>query len=87
MGTMLGLLGLVLGAWAVRSVCIKQEDNRKKLAKAVICGWYFLIAGGLGGTEPEKAPLAIAMMAVGAALVLYWDYAYKKKQAARSESA
>ncbi|WP_240343593.1 hypothetical protein [Erwinia persicina] len=46
MGTMLGLLGLMLGAWAVRSICMKPMGNIKKVTLSLIAGLYFLSAGG-----------------------------------------
>jgi len=71
MGTMLALLGLVLGAWAVRGICLKQQSNISKLIKSLIAAGYFLGIGGLAGTEEDKAPLAIVLLLIGAALVWY----------------
>lgn len=77
MGTMLGLLGLVLGAWAVRSICIRQMDDVKKIILSLIAGLFFLTAGGIGGTEEDKMPYAIAAMLIGAAVVWYGNRRYK----------
>lgn len=78
MGTMLGLLGLMLGAWAVRSICMKPIDNVKKVILAVIAGLYFLSAGGIGGTEEDKIPYVIVAMLIGAAVVWYGNRVYKE---------
>lgn len=78
MGTMLGLLGLVLGAWAVRSICMKPINNVKKVILALIAGLYFLSAGGIGGTEEDKIPYVIVAMLIGAAVVWYGNRVYKE---------
>lgn len=78
MGTMLGLLGLVSGAWAVRSICMKPINNVKKVILALIAGLYFLSAGGIGGTEADKVPYAIVAMLIGAAVVWYGNRVYKE---------
>ncbi|WP_164908297.1 MULTISPECIES: hypothetical protein [Yersinia] len=77
MGTVLALLGLILGAWAVRSICIKQQSTEKKIGKSIFAGWYFLTAGGIGGTEEDKIPLVVVAMLIGAAVVLYSNHVYK----------
>ncbi|WP_413453985.1 hypothetical protein [Erwinia persicina] len=84
MGTMLGLLGLMLGAWAVRSICIKPMGNIKKVTLSLIAGLYFLSAGGIGGTEEDKIPYAIVAMLMGAAAVWYGNRLYNEA-AAREE--
>lgn len=84
MGTMLGLLGLMLGAWAVRSICIKPMGNIKKVTLSLIAGLFFLSAGGIGGTEEDKMPYAIVAMLMGAAAVWYGNRLYNEA-AAREE--
>lgn len=78
MGTMLALLGLVLGAWAVRGICLKQQGNASKLVKSVIAAGYFLGVGGLAGTEENKTALTIVLLALGAALVWYSNHRDRK---------
>ncbi|KOC89001.1 hypothetical protein [Winslowiella iniecta] len=78
MGTLLALSGLVLGAWAVRGICLKQQSNASKLIKSLIAAAYFLGIGGLAGTEENKAPMVIALLLIGAALVCYSNYRDKK---------
>lgn len=84
MGTMLGLLGLVLGAWAVRSICIRQMDGVKKIILSLVAGLFFLSAGGIGGTEEDKIPYVVVAMLIGAAVVWYGNRRYKETPA-RSE--
>ncbi|MBC3943822.1 hypothetical protein H8S21_00635 [Erwinia persicina] len=76
MGTMLGLLGLMLGAWAVRSICMKPMGDVKKVTLSLIAGLFFLSAGGIGGTEEDKMPYAIVAMLMGAAAVWYGNRLY-----------
>lgn len=71
MPTILGLSGLILGAWAVRGICMQEQSNVNKLVKSVIAAAYFLGIGGLGGTQEDKQPIAIALLLIGAALVWY----------------
>nr|WP_024968300.1 hypothetical protein [Pantoea sp. IMH] len=71
MGTMLALLGLILGAWSVRSICIKPQSNAKKFPKAIFAGFYFLAFGGLAGQDENKATLGIIMLLAGAAVQYY----------------
>ncbi|MDI3438949.1 MULTISPECIES: hypothetical protein [Erwinia] len=78
MGTVLGFMGLILGAWAVRSICMKQQNNVLKACKALFAAVYFLGAGGLGGTNEKMFPTAIVMLLVGAAVMLYSNWAAKK---------
>ncbi|CFQ62610.1 Uncharacterised protein [Yersinia frederiksenii] len=77
MGTVLALMGLILGAWAVRSICLKEQSTGKKVAKSIFAAWYFLTAGGIGGTEEDKIVLVIVAMLIGAAVVLYSNHADK----------
>ena len=71
MGTMIALLGLMLGAWAVRSICLTSQILWKRICQSVIAAWYFLAIGGLGGTQEDKIPIAVALMLVGAAVVWF----------------
>ncbi|MTD25665.1 hypothetical protein [Erwinia sorbitola] len=80
MGTMLGLLGLVIGAWAVRSICIKPMGGAKKVILSLVAGLYFLSAGGIGGTEEDKIPYVIVAMVMGAAVVWYGNHRYAARQ-------
>ncbi|MEM6159060.1 hypothetical protein AAH446_00635 [Erwinia sp. P6884] len=80
MGTMLALLGLVLGAWSVRSICIKPQSNTRKFPKAIFAGFYFLAFGGLAGQDENKATLAIIMLLAGAAVQYYCNSRYKSTQ-------
>lgn len=75
--TVLALLGLILGAWAVRSICIKQQSNVKKLIKSFVAAFYFLAFGGLSSEDINKMPLAIAMLILGAAVQWYANRRYQ----------
>ena len=41
MPTILALLGLILGAWSVRTICIKHQSNIKKFCKSLFSGFLF----------------------------------------------
>lgn len=71
MPTFFGFLGLILGAWAVRGICMQAQSNVKKIVKSIIAAGYFLGIGGLGGTQPDKQLIAIILLLVGAALVWF----------------
>ncbi|AJJ10255.1 putative membrane protein [Yersinia rohdei] len=77
MSTVFGLLGLILGAWAVRGICLKQQSTGKKVGKSIFAAGYFLTAGGIGGTEEDKMFIVILMMLMGSAVVLYSNYVDK----------
>ncbi|MFS2225548.1 hypothetical protein [Pantoea sp. B65] len=74
METIFGLLGLILGAWAVRSICLKPQSGVSKCLKSIVAAAYFLGAGGLGGTQVDKAPVVIALLLIGAAVVAYSNH-------------
>ncbi|WP_338574779.1 hypothetical protein VRB37_09625 [Erwinia billingiae] len=69
--TVLALLGLILGAWSVRSICIKQQSNIKKLVKSFVAAFYFLAFGGLSSEDINKMLVAIVMLLLGAAIQWY----------------
>jgi hypothetical protein len=83
MGTMLGLLGLISGAWAVRSICMKQMNGVLKVILSLTAGLFFLSAGGIGGTQEEKIPYVIVAMLIGAAVVWYGNRIYKEAPASK----
>ena len=70
METVLGFMGLILGAWAVRVICRRPPTTGWTIAKAVFAAGYFLAAGGIGGTQPENRVYAIVALVIGAAVVL-----------------
>ncbi|WP_336795870.1 hypothetical protein [Erwinia aphidicola] len=74
MGPILVFVGLIIGAWAVRSICIKNQSSGMKFAKSVFAIWYFLAAGGLGDREPLPA---FIMLLLGIAVVVYSNKTYK----------
>lgn len=78
MDIIFSLLSLILAAWAIRSICIKKQSGLKKFGKSVFAVWYFLFFGGLGIEQHGNALIAIVMMAVGAAVVLYSNRTYKE---------
>lgn len=78
MATVLGFLGLIVGAWAVRSICIRQQNDVLKACKAIFAAAYFLGAGGLGGSDEKLIPVGIALMLVGAAVVFFSNWKAKQ---------
>lgn len=78
--TVLALLGLILGAWAVRSICIKQQSNMLKIIKSFFAAFYFLAFGGLSSEDYSKMPIAIVMLLIGAAVQWYSNRRYKEPE-------
>ncbi|QTO55571.1 hypothetical protein J8I88_06880 [Duffyella gerundensis] len=63
------LLGLMAGAWSVRSICIKTQSTPKKVIKSIVAAGFFLGLGGLGAEEDKFVPVII-LLAVGAVIQL-----------------
>ena len=78
MDIIFSLLSLILAAWAIRSICIKKQSNTKKFGKSIFSAWYFFFSGGVGIEMPDNALIAVVMMAVGIAVVLYSNHTYKE---------
>ncbi|WP_199746365.1 hypothetical protein [Erwinia sp. 198] len=78
MGTILALSGLILGAWSVRSICIKQQSNAKKLIKSFLSGFYFLAWGGTAGDDESQYYMVLIMLAIGTAVQLLCNLTYKE---------
>lgn len=76
--TVLALLGLILGAWSVRSICIKQQSNTQKIFKALIAGFYFLACGGAAGNDESNISVAAVLLLAGAAIQLLCNLRYKQ---------
>ncbi|WP_455915555.1 WYL domain-containing protein [Pantoea agglomerans] len=80
MPTILALLGLILGAWSVRSICIKQQSNTKKFFKSLFAGFYFLACGGSAGNDEGNISVVIITLLIGAAIQLLCNFRYKEPQ-------
>lgn len=80
MPTILALLGLILGAWSVRSICIKQQSNTKKIVKSVVAGFYFLASGGLAGEDESKISITLILLIIGAAIQYFSNLRDKKSK-------
>lgn len=78
MGTILALSGLILGAWSVRSICIKQQSNAKKFIKSFLSGFYFLAWGGTAGDDESQYYMVLIMLAIGTAVQLLFNLIYKE---------
>lgn len=78
MDTILVLCSLILAAYAIRSICTKQQSNGKKVGKSIFSVWYFLTAGGLAVEPSANALASITMMIIGAAVVWYCNRDYTK---------
>lgn len=78
MDTILVLCSLVLAAYAIRSICMKQQSLGKKVGKSIFSVWYFLTAGGLAVQPSANASASIIMMIIGAAVVWYCNRDYTK---------
>ncbi|WP_345827768.1 WYL domain-containing protein [Erwinia sp. HDF1-3R] len=76
MPTILALLGLILGAWSVRSICIKQQSNSNKFFKSLLAGFYFLATGGSAANDDNQFPAIIIMLIIGGVIQLYCNYRY-----------
>jgi hypothetical protein len=78
MPTILALLGLILGAWSVRSICIKQQSNANKFFKSLFAGFYFLATGGSAANDENQSPAIVIMLLIGGVIQLYCNYRYKE---------
>ena len=78
MDTILVLCSLVLATYAIRSICMKQQNIGKKVGKSIFSFWYFLTAGGLAVEPSANALASITMMIIGAAVVWYCNRDYTK---------
>ena len=70
MGALFVILGLIIGAWAVRSICVIQQSTTKKIGISLFAVWYFLTAGGIGDVEPLAA---IVMLLLGLVVVNHFN--------------
>lgn len=78
MNAILVLCSLILAAYAIRSICMKQQSIGKKFGKSIFSVWYFLTAGGLAVEPSANALASITMMIIGAAVVRYCNRDYTK---------
>ena len=69
------LLGLILAAWSVRSICIKHQNNFAKVLKSLISAWFFLSIGGLFLKE-EHWGSGVVLLLIGAAIQFYCNKKY-----------
>ena len=83
MPTILAILGLILGAWSVRSICLKQQSNIKKFFKSLFAGFYFLACGGLAGIDEKNIYIVIITLLIGAAIQLLCNFRYKEPENSR----
>lgn len=75
MTPVLALLGLLLGAWSVRSICLKSQSNTKKIIKSILSAWYFLGIGSTGIDQPIFSGTLILLF-IGAAVQFYFNKRY-----------
>lgn len=78
MGTILALLGLILGAWSVRSICIKEQSNANKFFKSLLAGFYFLATGGSAANDEKQFSAIIIMLLIGGVIQFYCNFRYKE---------
>ncbi|MBM7341058.1 hypothetical protein [Pantoea coffeiphila] len=78
MVTALALFGLIMGAWSVRSICIKQAPHAGKIAKSLFAAVFFLGVGGLGAEDESKVPLALVLVLVGGAVQYFCNRKYQR---------
>lgn len=81
MTPVLALLGLILAAWSVRSICLKEQSTTKKVFRCIISGGYFLAIGG-AGAEQDKFLSCLILLLLGAGIQFY---ANQKSAQSRSQ--
>lgn len=77
MDIIFSLLSLILAAWAIRSICKKQQSRGKKIVKSIFSAWYFLLAGGIAIDKSGDPLISIVLILAGAAVVSYSNRNYK----------
>ncbi|ROR14774.1 hypothetical protein EC836_101268 [Erwinia sp. JUb26] len=80
MVTALALLGLILGAWSVRSICIKHTPQSGKIAKSLLAAVFFLGVGGVGAEDESKVSLAFVVLLVGGAVQYVCNRKYQRSE-------
>jgi len=69
------LLGLIIAAWSVRSICIKHQHIYAKVLKSLFSACFFLSIGGLSLNEDHWEP-GWALLLIGAAIQFYFNKRY-----------
>lgn len=72
--TVLALAGLILGAWSVRSICLKHNPLKEKIVKSVVSALFFLGAGGWAAEDESRIPLVVVVLLAGAAVQLFCNH-------------
>lgn len=80
MVTALALLGLILGAWSVRSICIKHTPQAGKIVKSLLAAAFFLGVGGVGAEDEGKVPLVLVLLLVGGAVQYFCNRKYQRSE-------
>lgn len=73
-----------MGAWSVRSICIKQTAHAGKIAKALFAAVFFLGVGGLGAEDESKVPFAFVLVLMGGVVQYFCNRKYQRSGDASS---
>ncbi|MGC6386678.1 hypothetical protein ACMV8I_03310 [Ewingella sp. S1.OA.A_B6] len=78
------IVSLIVAAWAISSICSKNQSKTKKLWKSILAGWFFAGVGS-AATTPEASSISIIILVIGIAIIAYSNHQNTKKTSSNDD--